>query len=110
MNLQEIAFMKNLIMQSYRREISIYLINLIIIIATPGLCLFLTTKENVIGIVITFLIFVISLIRFVYAYEIDGQTTPWKTRNFRLNALRQHKEGTFEEMRSSPCFSEFFDL
>lgn len=120
--LEQQAFMKNLIMTSYRRKRTGFYLNLFIFFISFCVVYIITSSsfyksteslfESVI-LLISALIVVISFFRLVLVYtSIIDNVSFYKEKKNRLETLSQHLNGgsSFEDLRSCVRFREFFQI
>ncbi len=112
MSLKEVAFMKNLIMQNYRRRMIYFILNFCVIVVVV---LFLFQVEfdpfedkQLLFSVICFSFF----IQIMITYHMNENKYPWHIKKRQMTALREVYEGngTFEELKNSPSLDEYFSI
>ncbi len=112
MKLQEIAFMKNLIMQNYRRRMAYFLLNLFVIIATSYFIYFFIEVKTIKELFL-FIVLGGGVYQIIATYESNDHQRdyPWSIKKRQMKVLREViKNGTFEDFRGSVPMQEYFDV
>ncbi len=110
---QENAFMKNLIMQNYRRRMKNFILNLFVFPAIVLICIFF--EENMTANIVC-IIGIIGLINFwIFFSTYISQNEvynwfPWSVKKRQIEAMEQLIKGgaDFKELSSSPALNEYF--
>ena len=112
MNLQEIAFMTDLIKKNYRRRMGNLFLNIVALVVP--LSLFLghspVFAERPYMLPFSFIISLISGLRFLFVYCLDGPKFPWQIKKSQATALREvvSGKGDFEQLGSRVPLGEYF--
>ena len=116
MNLQEIAFMVNLIISNYRRRLLYLYINLILAIV-PALIIVFYRDSSLVVMWCGVICVLASGYGFVkYAIHPntfdDTPSLPWTIKKWQMKALRELAEGKqdFAELRRCPALHEYFEM
>jgi multidrug transporter EmrE-like cation transporter len=117
MTLFEIAWMKNLIMQNYRRRMRNFILSLISVIIPIVFFIYFknTIRDEEIKLtyqILTAMVAILFAARmlFVYKSKDDVNDLPWSVRNRQLDSLQNCiKDGSFEDLKFSVPLQEYFD-
>ncbi len=117
MTLFEIAWMKNLIMQNYRRRMKNFILSLISVIIPIILCIYLKNTVRDEEIKLTYQIFAVMVavllaarMLFVYNGDDHQNDLPWSIKKRQMRTLEEGIKhgGTFEDLKHCVPLQEYF--
>jgi len=113
MTLQENAFMKNLIMQNYRRRMMFFILNLLVFPIIAFICIYFEEELTINTGLIMSIIGIAAFSRFFVRYILrpDGDNFfPWSIKKRQIKTMEQMVKGNanFEELKDYVQLNEYF--